>query len=67
MSHLKATGPKPRTRFCWLCSRQLHGRQFSEKTVDGIKRVVHKACAKGPPAGYETWDQFYLNSQPGKL
>jgi hypothetical protein len=68
MSRWKAKGPKPVTRFCWLRSRQLHGRQFSEVDGgDGHKHAVHKTCAKGPPAGYRDWDQFYTENQTGKL
>ena len=68
MSRWKSTDSKPKTRFCWLCSRQLHGRQHSEiDGPDGHKHAVHKSCAKGPPAGYETWDHYYATNQAGKL
>ena len=66
MAHWKATGPKPRTRFCWLCSRQLYGRQFTEIQQDGHKHAVHKSCAKGPPPGYMSWSQFYAEHEAGK-
>ena len=47
MPRWKATGPKPSTRFCWVCSRQLYGRQFAEiDGPDGHKHAVHKSCAK---------------------
>jgi len=47
VAHWKATGPKPKHRFCWICSRQLYGRQFAEIVGDdGHKHAVHKACAK---------------------
>jgi hypothetical protein len=46
MARWKATGPKPVTRFCWECSRQLYGRQFAEVVgPDGNKHAVHKSCA----------------------
>ena len=53
MSRWKATGPKPRVRFCWVCSRQLRGRTFAEVVMDGLPRIVHKSCADGRPAGYQ--------------
>lgn len=53
MSHWKATGPKPPTRFCWECSRQLYGRQFKMITgPDGHQHAVHKSCAKTLPKVY---------------
>lgn len=43
--HWKAKGPKPVTRFCWHCSRQLHGRQHRVITgPDGHKHAVHIRC-----------------------
>jgi hypothetical protein len=51
MARWKAKGPPPKTRFCWECSRQLYGRQFSEVLgADGNKHAVHKSCAKDPEA-----------------
>jgi hypothetical protein len=61
--HWRATGPKPRVRFCWVCSRQLYGRQFAEVEIDGLKRIVHKACASGMPAGWQgTEADFYKHA-----
>ena len=44
--HWKAKGPKPRTRFCWLCSRQLYGRQHVVILgPDGNTHPAHISCA----------------------
>jgi hypothetical protein len=41
----KAKGPKPKTRFCWNCSRQLYGRQHRVITgPDGHQHDVHIRC-----------------------
>jgi len=38
---------KPKTRFCWECSRKLHGNHFARVTFsDGLTRDLHKQCAK---------------------
>jgi hypothetical protein len=39
--------PKPRLPFCWECSRKLQGTIHTIVVVDGVERIVHKACAKG--------------------
>lgn len=38
--------PKPRLPFCWECSRRLYGTVHAIVVVDGIERIVHKACAE---------------------
>jgi hypothetical protein len=57
----KSRDPKPKTRFCWICSRQLRGRQHSEiDGPDGHKHAVHKSCATGVPHGFSgTEEEFY--------
>lgn len=48
MSGWKAGPEKPKTRFCWDCSRQLHGRVHA--TIigeDGERHDVHKTCIRG--------------------
>jgi hypothetical protein len=48
VSAWKAGPEKPRTRFCWHCSRQLHGRAHARILgEDGHEHDVHKACVKG--------------------
>ena len=47
MTRWKAGPEKPRTPWCWACSRRLHGRVFARVKVDGVEHDVHKACA--PP------------------
>lgn len=37
---------RPRYRFCWWCSRQLHGNAHRVAIVDGREVIVHWACAK---------------------
>jgi len=38
---------KPRTRFCWSCSRKLYGNHFVWLIPeDNIKRTSHLDCAK---------------------
>jgi len=37
---------RPRLRFCWVCSRQLHGNAHRVAIVDGRDVVVHAACAE---------------------
>lgn len=64
MSHWKAKGPKPIVRFCWVCSRQLYGRQFATISRDGHEHVCHKACAQGFPPPYKTEHDFYLDNEP---
>lgn len=44
-------GQKPRTRFCWLCSRQLQGNHHVEMVIDGHSRILHKDCGKRAEAG----------------
>jgi len=41
------TAAKPRHRFCWVCSRQLHG-NFHRVAIgfDGLEHIVHADCAK---------------------
>lgn len=44
----KAGPERPRTSFCWECSRQLHGRVFARIVGgDGAEHDVHKACVGG--------------------
>lgn len=38
--------PKPRLPFCWWCSRRLYGTISETIVVDGLERIVHKACAR---------------------
>ncbi len=40
------TAAKPRYRFCWSCSRQLHGNFHRVAIVDGNEVTVHADCAK---------------------
>jgi len=58
---------KPKYRFCWVCSRKLHGAYFREVVIDGQKRVVHKACSGQCPPGFESADDFYLRGRQGAL
>ena len=39
--------PKPRIRFCWVCSKRLYGRFYREVIYkkDGRPRIVHVECA----------------------
>lgn len=40
------TAAKPRLRFCWVCSRQLHGNFHRVAIVDGHEVIVHATCAE---------------------
>lgn len=41
----KAGPERPRHRFCWRCSRQLHGRVFARILDEtGLEHDVHKSC-----------------------
>lgn len=45
MSGWKAGPEVPRTRFCWACSRRLHGRvHMRVRTPDGAEHDIHKSC-----------------------
>jgi ribosome-binding protein aMBF1 (putative translation factor) len=37
---------KPKYRFCWVCSRQLHGNFHRVAIADGHEVIVHADCAK---------------------
>lgn len=40
--------PKPRVRFCWVCSKKLYGSIHFVEVVykkDGLAKIVHKVCA----------------------
>ncbi len=39
--------PKPRLRFCWVCSKKLRANFYREVVclADGQKKIVHAACA----------------------
>jgi len=40
------TARKPKVRFCWACSRQLHGNFHRVvRTPDGHEVVAHATCA----------------------
>lgn len=46
----KAGPERPATRFCWECSRQLHGRAHARVIgPDGQEHDVHKDCAGSYP------------------
>lgn len=63
MARWKATGPKPPTRFCWECSRQLYGRQFKTITgPDGHKHAVHKSCGDAN-VGHEEEEEDHGTSE----
>lgn len=47
--------PAPRVYFCWYCSNKLRGKSYTEVSVDGFLKVVHKACAKYIAKG--DWEQ----------
>lgn len=40
------TAARPKYRFCWACSRKLHGNFHRVVIVDGLEAVAHVACAK---------------------
>lgn len=40
----KAGPEKPRTPFCWNCSRRFHGRVFARVLRYGEEHDVHKNC-----------------------
>jgi ribosome-binding protein aMBF1 (putative translation factor) len=40
------TAAKPKYRFCWVCSRQLHGNFHRVAIVDGNEVIVHADCAR---------------------
>lgn len=40
------TAAKPKYRFCWACSRRLHGNFHRVAVVDGHEVPVHADCAK---------------------
>lgn len=50
MSAWKAGPEKPRTPFCWACSRRFHGRAFARIIEAGVEHDVHKNCV---PSGAE--------------
>jgi hypothetical protein len=37
---------RPRYRFCWSCSRQLHGNHHRVVQVEGGTAIVHAECAR---------------------
>lgn len=39
------TANTPKYRFCWVCSRQLHGNFHRVAIVDGHDVIVHADCA----------------------
>lgn len=43
---------KPRTRFCWHCSRKLQGNHFAEYQSENGPVVVHKDCKKILEGGF---------------
>ncbi len=45
--------PKPRYRFCWACSRKLHGNSYVLRVIDGYERILHGTCAADIEAGIE--------------
>lgn len=48
MGSWKADDKRPKTRFCWDCSRQLHGRVHARVVgEDGAEHDVHKTCVNG--------------------
>lgn len=48
VSGWKAGPEKPRMRFCWDCSRRLHGRVHAVILgEDGMEHDVHKTCVRG--------------------
>lgn len=48
MSGWKAGPEKPRTSYCWDCSRRFHGRVHATVIgYDGRLHDVHKTCVNG--------------------
>lgn len=42
----KGAAARPKYRFCWACSRQLHGNFHRVAIVDGNEVIVHADCAR---------------------
>jgi len=53
---------KPRLPFCWVCSRQLHGKSHRVAIVHGNEVVVHASCASDE--GLEVKPDAHLVTEP---
>ena len=53
MGSWKAGPEKPRTPFCWSCSRRFHGRAHARIKMhsDDVEHDVHRNCAARLMAG----------------
>jgi hypothetical protein len=48
MGAWRAGPERPKTSFCWDCSRQFHGRAHARIVgEDGAEHDVHKTCVRG--------------------
>ncbi len=67
MGSWKAGPEKPRTKFCWVCSRAFRGRvHLRIKTLaDGTEHDIHKSCAFVEARGSE-WEAVYESTTAAK-
>ena len=63
MGSWKAGPEKPRTKFCWVCSREFHGRVHTRvRGEDGNEHEVHKACMSSLPHHEQEFTVVYESS-----